>query len=355
MDWHFLIRILKAFGSPDLFINWISTCITTSTYSMHINGKRCGFIKPTRGISQGCPMSPYLFVFITEYLSLKIVHYQTCKQFTGIQLGRGGEWLTHLSYADDIVVFSQGKLSHLQLLKQLLKDFCSISGQSFSLNKSQIIFSKQIQRNRRSDIMQLLQMDTMPLQFKYLGNPIMLHRHPVSLYNFLIDRVQGRLKGWKQSILSHEGRETLIKSTISSLPYYFMSTYRIHVPVLKKHNTIARDFWWGYNINTRHMYFKTWSFFQQPKDRGGLAIRKLSIMSWSLLLKLSWQLVSNEPKWWVSCLLHKYGNSTDFWTLTPKSYNSRLWKVLLHTRQWLNNVLCRSSSNGQQTLVFKHI
>jgi len=76
VDWQFISGMLSYFGFPDLFISWIMECLTTVTYSVIINGQRHGHIIPKRGIRQGCPLSPYLFVFVTEFLSLNILELQ---------------------------------------------------------------------------------------------------------------------------------------------------------------------------------------------------------------------------------------------------------------------------------------
>lgn len=151
VDWGFLLSMLSVFGFPNVFIKWIETCNTFATFSVSINRKRCGFIKPTRGIRQGCPLSPYLFVFITEFLSLQIQKYHYDRQFLGVQLGRQGSWLTHICYADDILIFSQGTIAQLLTLIRITEDFTNVTGQSVSFHKSQIIFSKQISRMRREE------------------------------------------------------------------------------------------------------------------------------------------------------------------------------------------------------------
>ena len=122
-------------------------------------------------------------------------------------------------------------------------------------------------------------MDQMDLPNKYLGNPIIFLKPIWKDYDFLIDRVQSKLRGWKQKLLSHAGREVLIKSTLASIPTYFMSTVKLPNSILAKLNSIIRDFWWGYASGSHHLYLKSWSSFQHPKKFGGLGFRNLTYMN----------------------------------------------------------------------------
>lgn len=117
VDWNFLVNMLTLFGFPQVFITWIYQCISTASYSVLINGQQHGYITPSRGIRQGCPLSPYLFVFVMEYLSRSLEALTRRHLFSGIQLGRGGEWISHLCYVDDILIFSSGDLFQLGVLK----------------------------------------------------------------------------------------------------------------------------------------------------------------------------------------------------------------------------------------------
>lgn len=163
-----------------------------------------------------------------------------------------------------------------------MDDFSKVTGQSVSLSKSQVLFSKVANRATRTQILQLLRMVEMSNQKSYIGNPIVFPHQYSSSYNFFLDRVQTRLQGWRQRILSHAGREVLIKATISSIPMYFMSTAKLHQSLLKKITAIMQKFWWGFDSDSKHLYTKRWDSFQFPKIYEGLRFRNLNIMNWAL-------------------------------------------------------------------------
>lgn len=107
VEWTFLFNTLTAMGLPPNFIHWVSLCVTTPSFSVQVNGELAGFFRSDRGLRQGCALSPYLFVLSMHVLSKlldksaaehKIGYHPKCKNLS----------LTHLSFADDILVFSDG-------------------------------------------------------------------------------------------------------------------------------------------------------------------------------------------------------------------------------------------------------
>jgi len=108
VQWPFLLTVLKAINLPDKFVRWIELCISTSAFwSVQVNGKLAGFFRSDRGLRQGCSFSPYLFFICMNVLSRfldkaavdkQIGYHPRCKNMS----------LTHLCFANDIQVFSDG-------------------------------------------------------------------------------------------------------------------------------------------------------------------------------------------------------------------------------------------------------
>src|SRR5436190_1418275 len=105
VHWQFVLNVLHHMSFPTLFINWIKDCISTPVFSLSLNGQLEGFIKGAKGIRQGDPISPYLFILCMEILSKmldaaamakQISYHPRCKKLH----------LTHLCFADDLVVFT---------------------------------------------------------------------------------------------------------------------------------------------------------------------------------------------------------------------------------------------------------
>ena len=122
---------------PDLFVTWIIKCITTATFSVSVNGELEGFFSSSRGVWQGCSLSPYIYVIVSNVLSKllnkavvegKIGSHPQCKEVN----------LSHLSFADDIIVFTNGTPDSLKGTLGVFEEFARISGLRINVSKSTV-------------------------------------------------------------------------------------------------------------------------------------------------------------------------------------------------------------------------
>src|SRR4051812_10948570 len=121
---------------PEQFIKWIKECLVSPMFSINFNGKPVGFFKGNRGLTQGDPLSPYLFVLCMQIFSellMKAVsegavaYHPRCSRLQ----------LTHLCFADDLMIFTEA--SHVSLcgVLQVLNEFFRLSGLQVSCSKSE--------------------------------------------------------------------------------------------------------------------------------------------------------------------------------------------------------------------------
>ena len=110
LEWTFLQRIMEKMGFHLNWIGWISECICSATYFVLVNGEPKGHITPTRGIRQGDPFSPYLFLLCSEGLNGLIEHAVDRKHIEGFSLCRNGPKISHLFFANDSLLFCCARL-----------------------------------------------------------------------------------------------------------------------------------------------------------------------------------------------------------------------------------------------------
>jgi len=135
---------------------------------------------------------------------------------------RGGLAFSHLFCADDLILFVKADLKNCISVRETLDTFCELSGQKVSLNKSKVYFSPNTSLETRKELSEVLGIHSTPNLGKYLGFPI---KHPGSSsqdFNFVVERVQNKLQGWKASLLSMAGRVVIAQSVLSTIPAYVM-------------------------------------------------------------------------------------------------------------------------------------
>ncbi|GJV54642.1 sugar transport protein 13 [Tanacetum coccineum] len=140
VDWDFLRIILLGFGFHQKMVSWIMECVTSTSYSICVNGSLHGYFKGKRGLRQGDPLSPYLFTLVMEVLTLMLqrkVH-QT-DQFTYHRYCSKME-LVNLCFADDLFLFPYGDVGSASIIKEALDEFKNALGLVPSLPKSTAYF-----------------------------------------------------------------------------------------------------------------------------------------------------------------------------------------------------------------------
>ena len=117
-------------------------CVTTVSYSIMVNGEPKGLIKPSRGLRQGDPLSPYLFLFCAEGLNALLRQAAATGDIHGFSLCRNGPKLTHLFFADDCLIFCRSTLEECAKIQELLAGYEAASGQMINREKTTLFFSK---------------------------------------------------------------------------------------------------------------------------------------------------------------------------------------------------------------------
>lgn len=128
LEWDFVVWTLNAAGFPPRMVSVIKECISTSSLKILWNGGITEEFRPSRGIRQGDPLSPYLFVLYMELLAHAISSEVDKGNWRGIKLGTSGPLLSHLFYADDFFLFTEAKEDQVQVVQRVLEEFCSVSG-----------------------------------------------------------------------------------------------------------------------------------------------------------------------------------------------------------------------------------
>ena len=237
------MKVMQKIGFGLKWMGWMWRCISIAKFSVLVNGVPTGFFSSTKGLRQGDPLSPYLFVMGMEVLSVLIR--RAIEE--GFRLGcrirgrKGTEMnISHLFFADDTFFFCEAKKEHLTHLSWTLFWFEVASGLRINLAKSEIIPVGEVEE---VDVLVVeLGCRVGSLPSSYLGLPLGAPNKSLSAWDGVEERVRRRLALWKRQYISKGGRITLIKSTMASMPIYQMSLFQMPKVVARRLEKLQRDF-----------------------------------------------------------------------------------------------------------------
>jgi hypothetical protein len=353
MEWPFILNVLRLHGFSSTWINWVSQCISTPTFSFLINGSPFGNIKSSRGLRQGDPLSPFLYIIGADVLSRLLQRAESLGSLKGIKISPGCPQISHLQFADDLLIFSKAIPTSARSILDCLASYQAWSGQKINYSKSGVIFSKNTTGQTSANLCHLLNLKKSSPTTKHLGLPLELNRAKSSSFQDLIEKIQNRVAGWKTKLLSQAARTTLISNVAASIPSYTMSSLLLPKTICKKIDSSLRGFWWGASPGKNHMCLKSWKSICQPKSYGGLGLRRTLDTNYALISKLGWSLAVDEDKAWVSLLKSKYLKGVPFMQIIPSQNCSWLWKGILKSRSLLRKGLCTKIGNGQHTAIWE--
>ena len=222
--WDFLEDTLISAGFSDKWVAWIMRCVSGPAMSLLWNGERTESFIPLRGLRQGDPLSPYLFVLCMERLCYLIEKAIAGKKWKPISLSQGGTKLSHICFADDLILFAEASVAQIRVIRDVLETFCTASGQKVSLSKSKIYFSKNVSRELGKMISDVSGIASTCDLGKYLGMPVLQKRINKETYGELLEKISSKLSGWRERTLSFAGRLTLTKAVLTAIPVHSMST-----------------------------------------------------------------------------------------------------------------------------------
>ncbi|XP_028125122.1 uncharacterized protein LOC114322024 [Camellia sinensis] len=291
--------------------------------------------RPTRGLRQGDPLSPYLFVLCVEGLSALITRAETSHRLTGMAICRGGPRISHLFFADDSLLFGVAKPEEILVIQGLLLEYEGASGQKINLDKSTIFFSANVDAGRKEALRQILNVGSMVESGKYLGLPYLLGRSKKEVFTFIKDRVWKRISSWKEKFLSVTGREVMIKAVIQSIPTYVMSCFQLPTTFCAKIDSMVCRYWWGPSGNKRKIHWTSWEALCHPKWEGGMGFRRLANFNSAMLAKQGWRLLTSHDSLFARLMQAKYYPSSTFLEAELGCNPSFTWQSIFNSRPLL--------------------
>ncbi|KAA3457116.1 reverse transcriptase [Gossypium australe] len=187
-------------------------------YSILSNGDEGLSFRATRGLRQGDPLSPYLFLFCGEGLLALMRLANQEKRIKGAKVSREAPSITHLMFADDCILFGDVSNRGINVLKEILREYEACSGQCVNFEKTTVFFSANVTDQERNVVCQTFNVQCSNDPNKYLGLPSMVGRKRKLAFQGLKDRLKQRINGWSIRHISQGGREVFIKAVLQAIP-----------------------------------------------------------------------------------------------------------------------------------------
>ena len=280
VEWSYLEGIMRKMGFRERWINLVMGCVKIVSYSVLVNGDPCGIIFPTRGIRQGDPLSPFLFLLCTEGLNGLIKKADLQGEIHGYSLCRRGPKLTHLLFADDSLIFCRATMEECGKVLNILKEYEEASGPKMNRSKTSLFFSKSVPEEEKYGIKVAIGEGGVNQ-----GLPSLVGKGKKESFNYIKEKAWRKLQGWEAKLLSQAGREVLLKAVIQAIPTYTMGCFKLPVGLCNEIESLIKKFWWGQKGDRRKIHWIKWEEMTKSKTIGGMDFRDLAMFNDSPLAK----------------------------------------------------------------------
>nr|XP_016476659.1 PREDICTED: uncharacterized protein LOC107798203 [Nicotiana tabacum] len=281
-------ELVKGYGRKKIIVRWIMACISTVTYSVLINGRPTDPFEAKKGLRQGDPLSPFLFVLTIEYLSRslktlkedkKFQYHPRCARFNLVQLG----------FADDLLLFCRGDVQSVQILYQLFQKFSAALGLVANLNKSCINFGG-VNQSTQQQIKEILGYKKGEFPFRYLGVPMSTKRLSAIQCVPLIEKMLHRIQNWATKYLSYAGKAVLVKSVLFAIQIFWAQIFILPKKVIQFIEIICRRFLWTGDAEPTKNALIAWERLCSPKFVGGLNFIDVALWNEAAICKFLWNI-----------------------------------------------------------------
>ncbi|KAJ0828828.1 putative RNA-directed DNA polymerase [Helianthus annuus] len=332
----FLLANLKAMNFPVQWRKWIGACLKSSWASVLVNGSPTSEFNLQRGLRQGDPLSPFLFILAMQALDVIMTRANERNIFQGIKLPNEGPCISHLCYADDVIFMGEWSETNIVNLNRILRCFYMTSGLKVNLRKSSL-YGVGVEDEEITRMATKLKCRKGDMPFGFLGLTIGANMKREKYWKPVIDKFNKKLSAWKAKCLSFAGRLVLAKAVMGALPNYYLSMYIAPKKVIQKLETIRRKFVWGSKEGKNKICWIAWKTMIRPRKYGGFGMGDLRNANLALLTKWGWKYKARQEALWATVVKAIHENKRSHKYLPLNKGVAGVWKDILASFEELNN------------------
>ncbi|XP_071728890.1 uncharacterized protein [Rutidosis leptorrhynchoides] len=327
-------------GFGEKWIKLINACLTSTSISVLVNGSPTEQFFSKRGVRQGDPLSPFLFIIASEGLNYLLNLAIKRNLISGVEVGRDKVVVSHLQYADDTIIFGKWNKIEVRNTLKIFKCFEDLSRLKINLHRG-CAYGIGTIKEELSLLASWFGCKEGSFPFNYLGLPIGENLRSQKSWKPVYDKFKNRLSDWKAKSISFGGRLTLIKSVLNSLPLYYFSLFKVPLSVIKelegqgKETSFWDESWCGEECF--HTAFPR--LFRLELNKTATVANRIGWAEGSAVFKWEW---ACEPKWRASSELSKLCDIISSYTTSGKSNDAWTWKYEnngIYTTKSLTSIL----------------
>lgn len=286
------------------WINWILNCVCLALMSILLNGSSLKPFNMEKGLRQGDPLSPYLFILISEALVWFFKNATDLNLIEPVLIGKNKVRLNLLQFADDTLMFVTNNPQCITNYFRILDIFAVMSSLNLNFSKSNFITWKLEDHVWASELAVSVGCIHTKCPITYLGFPLGKNMNRCSTWKPVLEKIHYKLSSWKARLLSRADRLTFIKSVLNSLPVHYMSIFKIPKIVAQKIVYLKRRFFLGDSSNGKmSLPAIKWANIELPKQLGGLGVVNILFKNLILLVKWWWHYSESGFSLWKKIMM----------------------------------------------------
>ena len=353
IEWNYLERVMLKLGISARFTEIIMRCVTSVSFSVVFNGAKQDDFSPSRGLRQGDPISPYLFLLCVEGLSSLLKNSGPRYLAKGIRIGIHAPWVSHLLFADDCIIFSEASKKGADRIQTMIENYNRASGQLVNKQKSSVFFSPNTEHDVKMEVRNSLGIQNEALGAKYLGLPTAVGRSTKEAFEHIPEHVRSLVSGWCEKKLNAAGRDVLLKSVAQAMPIYSMNCFKLSSVTCKKITSSISSYYWGGCPEKRKMHWLNWPNMTRSKLHGGMGFRDIPTFNLAMLGKQGWRLMMKPQSLFARVLKGKYYPHCDFMQANKGKHSSHTWRAIISGRTVLNMGLIKRVGTGTEINIWE--
>jgi exonuclease III len=300
-----MLTLMEAKGFGPKWLGWMKNIFSSVTSAVLLNGNPGKTFHCKRGVRQGDPLSPLLFVLAVDFLQSMINKARSLGLLSLPIPMEHNQDFPVIQYADDTLIIAEGDAKQLFFLKSLLNIFSLNTGLKVNYNKTMLI-PINIQAEKAEILANTFSCQIGQLPITYLGLPLCLTKPRAHDFLPLINKCQLRLTGLS-SMLSQAGRLELTNAVLSALPTFYLCSLELPKSVIKHIDKFRKNcLWQGGEINAREPPKAAWKMVCAAKKDGGLGVINLERQNEALLMKNLHKFFNRADTPWVHLIWEKH-------------------------------------------------